>query len=52
VSALDVPAITVGITRGRRTLTEEFIEIAPVETGFRQLLMLLERVAAPTGEAA
>ncbi len=43
LNSLGVPAVTVGMTRGRKRLTEEYVELEPIETGFRQLLMLLER---------
>lgn len=51
VSALGIPAVSLGITTGGKTLAEEWIDIAPVETGFRQVLALLEEAAGGgTGE--
>jgi len=40
-----VPALSVGITTGKKTFREESIDLPPVATGFRQLLLLLEAVA-------
>jgi tripeptide aminopeptidase len=40
-----IPAVALGITTGRKSSTEEYIDIRPVETGFRQLLALLEELA-------
>jgi tripeptide aminopeptidase len=41
-SALGIPAVSLGITTGRKTLTEEWVDIPPIETGFRQVLAFLE----------
>lgn len=49
-SSLGIPALSIGITTGRRSLTEESVDIPPIQTGFRQLLALLEECArSPTG---
>jgi hypothetical protein len=40
-----VPALSVGITTGKKTFREESIDLHSVATGFRQLLALLEAVA-------
>ncbi len=45
--ALDMPVTRVGITTGRKTLTEELVQLAPIEKGFRQVLLLLEELGAP-----
>jgi tripeptide aminopeptidase len=44
-SALGIPAVSLGMTTGRKTLTEEWVDIPPIETGFRQLLAFLEEAA-------
>lgn len=50
LGALDIPAITVGVTTGRKTLNEEFVDLPPLDKGFRQILRLLERLSRPAGE--
>jgi len=40
-----VPALSVGLTTGRKSFQEEYIDLPPLETGFRQLLLLLESLA-------
>lgn len=40
-----IPAVAIGMTKGKKTLDEESIELAPLDGGFRQLLMLVERCA-------
>jgi tripeptide aminopeptidase len=50
--ALDMPVTRVGITTGRKTLTEELVHLAPIEKGFRQVLLLLEELAAPGRDVA
>ncbi len=40
-NALGIPAVSLGITSGSKTLTEEWVDIPPVETGFRQVLEFL-----------
>ncbi len=50
--ALEMPVTRVGITTGRKTLTEELVQLAPIEKGFRQVLLLLEELAAPAGGGA
>jgi acetylornithine deacetylase/succinyl-diaminopimelate desuccinylase-like protein len=42
LNAHRVPALTVGITTGKKTFREESIDLRPVAAGFRQLLLLLE----------
>jgi acetylornithine deacetylase/succinyl-diaminopimelate desuccinylase-like protein len=43
LNSFGIPAVSIGITRGKKSLGEEYVELAPVETGFRQLILLLER---------
>jgi hypothetical protein len=43
LNSFGVPAVTVGMTRGKKGLNEEYIDIASIETGFRQLALILER---------
>jgi metal-dependent amidase/aminoacylase/carboxypeptidase family protein len=43
LNSFGIPATSIGITRGKKALGEEYVEIAPMETGFRQLLLLLEK---------
>lgn len=40
--SFNIPAITLGITRGKKGKQEEYVEIAPIEVGFRQLHSFLE----------
>jgi hypothetical protein len=51
-----IPAVAVGITKGKQTLAEDYVELGHLESGFRQLLILVERCAAmsapPVAEAA
>ncbi len=42
LNALGVPAVAVGIATGRRSFAEEYVDIRPIETGFRQLFAFLE----------
>ncbi len=50
LGVLDLPTLTVGVTMGRKTLTGESVELAPLEKGFRQILMLLRRLERPAEE--
>jgi tripeptide aminopeptidase len=43
INSFGVPAVSIGITRGKKRLAEEYVELASIETGFRQLLLLLEK---------
>ncbi|MCX7787324.1 MAG: hypothetical protein N2442_06485 [Spirochaetes bacterium] len=40
--SFDIPAITLGITRGKKGKQDEYIEIEPIEVGFQQLPVFLE----------
>ncbi len=51
LNSLGIPAVTLGMTTGRKTLAEEYIEIRPLETGFRQLLAFLDDCAGWTEDA-
>ncbi len=42
IKSLAVPAISLGVTTGKRGFQGEYIDIRPVETGFRQILQFLE----------
>ena len=50
LSALDLPTLTVGVTTGRKTLTSESVDLAPIERGFRQIVQLLRRLERPAEE--
>lgn len=50
LGVLDLPTLTVGVTTGRKTLTGESVELAPLEKGFRQILMLVRRLERPPEE--
>ena len=43
LNSFEIPAVSVGITRGKKGLGEEYVELAPLETGFRQLLLIVEK---------
>jgi hypothetical protein len=43
INSFGIPAVSIGITRGKKGLGEEYVELAPIETGFRQVLLLLEK---------
>jgi tripeptide aminopeptidase len=45
LNSFGIPAVTLGITLGRKTLADEYVEIRPLETGFRQLLAFLDECA-------
>ena len=40
--SFNIPAITLGITRGKKGKQDEYIEIEPIEVGFQQLHLFLE----------
>ncbi|MEW5813908.1 MAG: hypothetical protein AB1798_00735 [Spirochaetota bacterium] len=42
INSFDIPAVCIGITTGRKSFKEEYIDIRPIETGFRLLLTFLE----------
>jgi len=46
LNAFGIPAISVGITNGKKALNEEYVDLPPIERGFEQLLLLLGRVAS------
>ncbi len=41
--SFNIPAITLGITRGKKGKQDEYIEIEPIETGFQQINLFLEQ---------
>jgi tripeptide aminopeptidase len=50
LNAYGIPAVTLGMTTGRRTRTEEYVDIRPLELGLRQLLGFLDDCAGWPGE--
>ncbi len=44
-----IPAVAVGITKGRASLEREEVELEPIARGFRQLLLVIEGVPAALG---
>jgi tripeptide aminopeptidase len=42
INSLGIPAVSIGITTGRKSYAEEYADIHPIETGFRQLIAFLE----------
>ena len=45
LSSQGIPALTLGVAAGRKSATEEYVEISSLELGFRQLLMFVEAAA-------
>ena len=45
LSSQGIPAVTLGVAAGRKSATEEYVEISSLELGFRQLLMFVEAAA-------
>jgi hypothetical protein len=45
LNAQGIPAITVSLTSGRKSFREEYVDLPPLETGFQQLILLLNRIA-------
>ncbi len=45
LNSFGIPAVTLGITTGSKSYTEEFIHVRPLEIGFRQLLAFLDDCA-------
>jgi tripeptide aminopeptidase len=52
ISSLGVPAVSMGVTTGKKSLKEEYVDIKPLETGFRQLLVFLEQSAGSAAGGA
>lgn len=42
LNSLGLPAVSVGIATGRKSFREEYVDIRPIEAGFRQLFSFLE----------
>ncbi|HTX72373.1 MAG TPA: hypothetical protein VMC79_06060 [Rectinemataceae bacterium] len=40
-----IPGVAVGVSRGKRTADEDYVELKPLEAGLRQLLLVVERCA-------
>jgi tripeptide aminopeptidase len=47
LNAHGIPAIAVALTSGNKSFREEYVDLPPLETGFQQLILLLNRIAAP-----
>ena len=45
LNARGIPALSLGLTTGAKGYREEHIDLAPLEAGFQQVLLLLEAVA-------
>ncbi|OHD73388.1 MAG: hypothetical protein A2V99_02230 [Spirochaetes bacterium RBG_16_67_19] len=45
LNARGIPALSLGLTTGARGYLEEHVDLAPLEAGFQQVLLLLEAVA-------
>ena len=45
LNSLGIPAVTLGITTGKKSYGEEYVNVRPIETGFRQLLAFLDDCA-------
>jgi tripeptide aminopeptidase len=52
INSLGIPSVSLGITTGRRSLTEESVDTRPIEAGFRQLLGFLDETAGCGGGGA
>ena len=50
LNSFGIPAVTLGVTTGAKSYTEEFIHVRPLEVGFRQLLAFLDDCAGWHGE--
>jgi tripeptide aminopeptidase len=42
INSLEIPAVSIGITTGRKSNAGEYADIRPIEIGFRQLIAFLE----------
>lgn len=40
-----IPALALGMTRGKRTADEDYIELKPLEAGLKQLILVLDRIS-------
>ena len=45
LNSLGIPGVSLGITTGKKSYGEEYVDIRPIETGFRQLLAFLDDCA-------
>ncbi len=52
VKSLSIPALSIGVTTGGKSWSEEYIDIPPLETGFRQILLFLEESCEGGAEPA
>jgi metal-dependent amidase/aminoacylase/carboxypeptidase family protein len=46
LNSFGIPAVSVGVTTGKKALGEEYVDMPPIQRGFRQIIMLLESVAS------
>jgi tripeptide aminopeptidase len=44
LNARGIPALSLGLTTGARSFREEYVDLSPLEAGFQQVLLLLERI--------
>jgi tripeptide aminopeptidase len=49
LNSLNIPAVSIGMTTGRKGSGEEYVDIRHIETGFRQLIAFLERSTQRAG---
>lgn len=52
INSLGIPSVSLGITTGTRSLTEESVDTKPIEAGFRQLLGFLDETLSRGGGKA
>jgi acetylornithine deacetylase/succinyl-diaminopimelate desuccinylase-like protein len=45
LNARGIPALSLGLTTGAKSFREEHVDLAPLEAGFQQVLLLLEELA-------
>lgn len=45
LNSFGIPAISIGITTGKKTFNEEYIDLIPIEIGFNQLVKMLGKIA-------
>lgn len=45
INSFGIPAVSIGITTGKKTFDEEYVNLVPIEIGFNQLVKMLEKIA-------
>jgi hypothetical protein len=45
LNSFGIPAISIGITTGKKTFDEEYANLVPIEIGFNQLVKMLDKIA-------